>query len=325
MNPVRRFRPEFEALESRVVPSVAYRIVDLNGNAVPDLQIVGNKKNQIVRIIDDPAANRTWISLDKNGDGRFTGRGEVHNELLTTTFDVIDVRLKGGKDVFEYHAISEFVGASRELRIRTGSGDDVVTLRLDSRISADSTFRATVWLGDGNDRFTGNLVINTFAVEGEADIRVHGGRGKDLITFTRGLPDGADSSTTLHPADVTGLLLLHIYGERGEDRIMIDFGVAGGFRLGNTGRIQLRSDGGSGNDSMLITFRNTADSMGWYDVQLLGNRGNDLLSFGLFDESNGNVQFEDGAVLLDGGNGRGDSGLLAPGQNAPISRVNLEN
>ncbi|MCS6978453.1 MAG: hypothetical protein NZM31_15800 [Gemmatales bacterium] len=325
MKPSCRYRPEFEALETRVVPSVTYRIVDLNGNAVPDLQIIGNRKNQIVRIIDDPAANRTWISIDKNGNGNFSERGEVNNELLTTTFDVIDVQLKGGQDVFEYHAISEFVGTARELRIRTGSGDDSVLLRINSRISADSLFRATVWLGDGNDRFVGNLVINTFAVEGEADFRVHGGRGKDFITWTRGLPDGADSSTPLNPADVTGLLLLQMYGDRGEDRFMIDFGVAGGFRLHDPGRIQLRADGGSGDDSMLVTFRNTADSNGWYDLQLQGNRGNDLLSFGLFDESNGQVQFENGAVLLDGGNGRGDSGLLSPGQNAPITRANLEN
>lgn len=325
MNRLRPYRPDFESLETRVVPAVTYRIVDLNGNAVPDLQIVGNAKKQIVRIVDDPAANRTWISIDKNGDGDFTDRGEINNELLTTTFDVIELRLKGGRDVVEYHAISDFVGANRELRIRTGAGADAVSLRLNSRISEDSVFRAFVWLGDGNDRFTGDLVINTFAVEGEVDLRVYGGPGRDNIVVTRGLPTGADSSTPLNPAEVTGLLLLQLYGEKGADRIMIDGGVAGGFRVTDSGRIGLRADGGDANDSLLVTFRNTADSDGWYDLQLHGGRGTDLLSFGLFDESDGNVQFETGAVLLDGGNGRGDSGLLAPGQNAPINRANLEN
>jgi hypothetical protein len=321
----RACRLNVENLETRLVPAVGYRILDLNSNGMPDLQIIGNDKKQIIRIIDDPAANKTLLSIDKNGDGDFTDPGEIQNELLATGFDVIDIRLKGGQDRLEYTAISDFTGTTRDLRFNLGDGTDIVTFKMDSTIGLGTNFKATVNLGDGNDRFTGNFVINGFHVAGQAEIDVRGGAGNDLITLTRTNPDDLDEDTILGPTSVTGLLAFNIDGELGHDQTMIDFGVANGLELLGAGKLQLRANGGVGNDSTLVTFRNTSGSDGAYDVQLLGDKGKDLLSFGVFDDSAGSVQYETGTVLLDGGKGKHDSGLLAPGQDAPTTGLNLEN
>jgi hypothetical protein len=314
-----------ERLEDRLAPALGYRIVDLNGNGLPDLEILGDSRRQIVRVVDDPASNRTWISFDKNGDGDFADRGEVRDELLTTTFDVIQVRLKAGRDVFEYHLVSGLSAGQRSLVILTGAGRDEVTLRLAGAVEAEAAFQATVWLGAGDDRFHGNLVINSFGTAGRTELQVHGGKGRDYIMLTRGLPSGADSSTPLNPAEVAGQLILGLYGDAGRDRIQVDFAVAGGFRLAEAGQLRLRVEGGTSHDSLLVSLRNTADSQGRYHLLLHGDRGNDLLSFGLFDESDGGVHFDNDGATLDGGRGRGDSGLLAPGQNAPVLRLGLEN
>jgi len=319
-----RYRPSLESLETRLVPAVGYRLLDLNGNAMPDLQIMGNARKQIVHIVDDPAANKTLLSIDRNGDGDLDDPGDIKDELLATGFDVIEVKLKGGKDIFEYQAISDFTGTTRELRVSTGSGADQATMNLQSLIGADTNFKSTVWLGAGNDRFTGNLVINSFGVTGTGEFNVHGGAGNDQITMTRSNPPEMETGTVLTPATLNGLLTMNLYGDTGQDRTMIDFGVAGGFDIQSAGRMQLRSDGGTSSDAMLVTFRNTSTSSGTYDLQLLGNKGNDLFSFGVFDESAGGVQFENDAALLDGGKGK-DSGLLSPGQDAPVAKLNLEN
>jgi hypothetical protein len=320
-----KFHPSIETLEVRLAPAVTYRILDLNGNAMPDLQIIGNGKNQIIQIVDDPAANKTLLSIDGNGDGDFDDPGEIQDELLATGFDVYDVRLGGGKDTFEYTSTSDYVGTTRDLRIKLGNGEDTATLNMDSSVGTGTTFLANIDMGGGHDRFTGNFLINSFHVIGNLELNVHGGWGHDLITFTRTDPEDSDEPTVLGPSTITGFFALNIYGDVGHDRTMIDFGVANGLDLGGAGEIQLRSDGGHGNDSTLVTFRNTFTSSGLYDLQLMGDKGKDLLSFGVFDDSSGAVQYETGSVLLDGGKGKKDSGLLAPGQDAPTTKINLEN
>ena len=325
MSHARNLQLNVETLERREVPAVGYRILDLNGNAMPDLQIIGNGKKQVVKIVDDPAANKTLLSIDGNGDGDYTDKGEIKDELLATGFDVYDIRLKGGIDTFEYSSTSDYVGTTRDLRIKLGDGQDIGTFKLNSGIGVATTFLANVELGGGDDRFTGNFVINTFGVDGVAELNVHGGSGNDLMTLTRINPDDMDEDTVLTASDITGQFTMNVYGDRGQDRTMLDFGVANGLELGGTGKIELRNDGGKGNDSSLVTFRNTSGSSGMYDLELMGNKGKDLLSFGLFDDSNGNVHYETGTVLMDGGKGKHDSGLLAPGQDAPTTGINLEN
>src|SRR3954468_23960669 len=103
--PMTRIYPVLEALEGRLVPAVVLTPVDLDndGNA-DDIRIVGDAGKNFVRIQDNGGSTLT-VSIDANGDGDYTDKGD----LAPTSCNfpgkgvVVEVNLGGGNDVIEYN------------------------------------------------------------------------------------------------------------------------------------------------------------------------------------------------------------------------------
>lgn len=153
-------KPKLEVLEDRLVPSCTFKIVDLDGNHTPDLQIIGDKLNQKLTIIDDPDANRFTISLDCNGNNLFTDPGDLNGVVFASAFQIIDVRLGGGDDRFEYHSISPYnapLGSDRDLRVDLGSGNDLATVTMDGDVTAGSDVEMKLTLGPGANTLNATL------------------------------------------------------------------------------------------------------------------------------------------------------------------------
>lgn len=314
--------------------AVTVKFLDLDNNNTPDLQITGNTGNQIVKIVDDPDANRTTLSIDLNGDGDFSDKNEIKDLLLATGFEIISVSLGDGNDQFIYETanpgdLDAPAGSPRRVQVNMGAGNDVVTANLHNNVSDLSILDFTSALGKGNDTFTANLDLSNFThIDGpgtdeQAVMRfnVDAGQGDDTMLVTR--------NETRNPLAIKGTLDINLLGNSGRDNMTVDIGGTPNGTIGDVGMlniqgtVRVRMDGGGDSDLMFLNLRNTDDSVGTYDVQVAGGAGNDQMFFSIFDDSKGGVTFID-PVLFDGGDGNADQGFVMAGQNAPVTRVDFE-
>ena len=311
-------RLSFDTLENRLVLSAVINFLDLDGNNTPDLQIIGDDGKQAVKIIDDADGNVTTISLDANGDGDFTDPDDLDGEELATSFQIFDIRLNGGNDVFEYSGISDYnapLGSHRDVIPLMGDGKDTVKLNFLSDISADSVVEVHADLGTGNNVCTGFFDISgPFNVFGVGRFNVNAGEGNNVVRMDRG---GTRGST------IDGQLDFDLGGAGGNDKLTVDFGSSNALGMSASALVKVRTHGDDGDDKAFVNLRNTGGSSGEYNVRMDGNNGSDQLFFSIFDDSLGSVSYTGGSVTLDGGIGK-DQGFHSSGQNAPVTRLNLE-
>ena len=211
-----------------------------------------------------------------------------------TTFETGEVRVIGNAtdDVIELVGNADF----QTFTVRVNNNADLT----ESFAYADVT-KLTVFAGDGNDRVTNTLLMDTFIYGGDGNDNLEGGFLNDLLSGGEGVDRlvGRNGDDSLNGGEGIDSL----FGVNGADRL---FGFAGNDRLfGGAGDDLLV--GGLGNDRMV-------GDVG--DDLLNGNEGDDSIFAGLGDDTvNGGVG-ED-AIFGQAGtnelNGNGDNDRIFGG------------
>jgi hypothetical protein len=255
----RRFFPNFDSLEGRVVPA---------GN------VTASFSNNLLTITGDNEPN--GISLTNNGDGSFTldtSDGDTtfngNLEPLTVTptgLFKVSISMRGGDDIVD------IVGGGVTVRgnssIKLGQGVDTLTVdgvfardgaKIDGE-AGDDTITVTNSGFDDKASILGGAGVDTITLDnvffGE-DAKVDGGNHDDVIDITNGRFHGEDA---------------RVNGGAGVDAITILDS-----RFGEEARV----DAGTGDDSVVIDNTVTGE-----DFELLAGNGFDLVTIttSRFDE-----------------------------------------
>ena len=189
------------------------------------------------------------------------------------------------------------------LVVSTDSGNDVVRYTLDGPLVRGMGI--DVYLGDGNDRFTGTL--NRDLLAGPLDTDVYGQGGDDLITMygTPTAPSIANDHLTDGLAiNTNGLRIAqgavlggHLSGGGGNDRIYEYYeGELNGV-------VHISMAGGAGEDNLGATVRVWSGSTGRVGsstnpARMSGGEGSDGLWFYVFNNSGNSVDVN---AEIDGG------------------------
>jgi hypothetical protein len=159
-------------------------------------------------------------------------------------------------------------------------------------------------LRGGNDVFKGtyNLQTGQTSLQDGTEVRsmVLGGDGNDNIRYLDARPANGDSQS------IDGLLALEAHGNNGDDRVEVDLDNLGGARLtvGTTGEFRAQVHGDSGNDGVFIDAVAGANSVGLFDLGVLGESGNDKVSLAFKNDGlNQPTNYRSLKARLDGGLG----------------------
>jgi len=162
-----RSRLEIECLEQRCVPAGNLSVV-LNGGT---LVIRGDDLSNGVEVTQGAEAGQ-FVVTGLNVGGATTVNGQAAVTVAGVTGDVI-IDLRGGDDQV---VVGDGVAVPRDLRVRTGLGNDTVTLA-DVTVGED----LTVETGLGND------TVSVADVMVGGDSRVETGGGNDTVQITDSL------------------------------------------------------------------------------------------------------------------------------------------
>lgn len=195
-------------------------------------------------------------------------------------------------------------GSSVVFDVQGGTKADEMTLTTGFDVLGSGTRPARIRfnsnLGGGNDRFTFNNVgTPSFSAQSSLAVIVQGSNGNDRLvaTNTGGLISISSDAT----------FDLNLFGGAGRDRLAVSYNnVAGGdFAFAADGLVRLRLDGNAGRDGVTAHVVNTAtsDINGVWDVQVLGSTGNDKMALAISDLVPGDITYQGGLALLDGGLG----------------------
>jgi hypothetical protein len=260
------FKPQLEAMESRLVPTVSLHV---SGNdAYVDGDYWGND-NLTVRAF---------------GDGSYKVEDNAgHSVLVNGAGMKLHVNTYWGNDTVRY-----VTGDFNSATIADHAASDV-----------------DVDLGEGNDKFTGTI-NKDIGFLNQVILNVHGSGGDDMIAVygTAVAPNRSGDNITNGKAINTGGLFIDgsshlavgIFGDGGNDRLFFDYdGVL-------NGNLDLEVDGGSGNDHIEAKSNIRAGSLGFFGntgflqtnqlARVDGGSGNDSLAFRIFDHSNGQVDIQ---------------------------------
>jgi hypothetical protein len=345
--PGRRSRPSLEMLESRLVPAVTFRQVDLDGDgARDDVRIVGDAQNTRV-VIGDDGAGIIAVSIDANSDGDFNDAalGDLAPQSLSPSGNSasFDLRLGGGADQVFYSATAGFKTGLRSLLAGLGGGNDLFllnaglvqnrsALRLDVRGGSGADFatfgfgavstsslsiRAALGAGDdqGNISFSGNIDFDA-----SAEIGIDLGTGDNEL------------DVTLESVGFTGLAEARIDITGGDDPLgRDDVSVTVHNDVGNgTGasRLSVRARLFAGNDVFETLLDRTdfrVDDGSTCVITARGGEGNDVLTVTSGDTAG--LLFLDPGSLLDlrlfGDGGRDEVGVAFGSVRSPDTAVQL--
>ncbi len=274
---------------------------DADGNGSLDLVITGNGKAQVVEVADVAFADTVRVSFDGDGDGLLGGAGDPSNEF-TGPFELVDVRLGGGKDELTIKPLSPLEpggageGRRRVYVIDLGSGKDRLAVDLhDQGFPDPGLVRIEADCGPGQDEVE---VLGDCAMSDQATIEIalDLGPGRDFVfaVLPFYLHDFAEFSLDVQLGDGAD-----------EMRTRLD-----SLDLDTLSRMGVDVDGGDGSDSILLQPIEAVVPralFGRFDYSARGGRGDDLVSFNVatphsIDFSNtGNGRLR---VRLDGGDDR---------------------
>jgi hypothetical protein len=205
-----------------------------------------------------------------------------------------------------------------------GPKADKVTLTTGFGLFGSGTHPARVrfntYLDGNNDKFTHtNVGTPTFIAQSSLTVIAQGGGGKDtLLSENTGgvISMGADA-----------VFDLNLFGGASVDSVKAEYtDVAGGdFAFAATGLVRMRLNGEGGVDGVTADLSNTAGSspLGVWDVQVLGSLGDDKMALFISDLVAGDITYQGGAALLDGGFGKNTfaAGIPLPGTNVLVLNV----
>jgi hypothetical protein len=273
----------------------------------------GNDRDMAVILGGDIEADSSITGLVDLGGGTTTGAGIANRFTLTVG--------SGGSTL---GTTDESSGTSVIFDVLGGSKADDVRLTTNFGLFGSSLHPARVRfntnLGGGADRFTFNNVGTPSLLEQAAlTVIAQGGNGNDLLVAvnTGGLISIGSNAT----------FDLNLFGGAGNDRLAAAFTnvAAGDFDFAADGLVRLRLDGNAGLDGVTADLANTAASSidGVWDVQVLGSLGDDRMALAIADLVPGDITYQGGMALLDGGLGRNRfaMGFPPPGDNVRVLNV----
>ncbi|GGB63781.1 hypothetical protein GCM10011505_50410 [Tistrella bauzanensis] len=278
-----------------------------DGRDVFDLSgITGYENRQVIRLgagTDRFTGSSTGDAVD-GGNGNDILDGGAGNDILEggggsdtliggSGNDIFLVQGRFGADLFQGGAGTDTLqvaggGETMSLRLTVATSvevlhftghdlsgtdeDDIFDLSGISNIIA----RRTIWLNDGDDRFTGSKTGDD----------VHGGLGDDVISTGAGndIIEGGQGNDTLNGGD--GNDVFHIQGEFGADTIR-----------GGSGRDTVLVIAGAETSSLILNAAASVEVLSFDGKDLVGTDGNDR-----FDLSGVNTVTGRRAIALNAGN-----------------------
>lgn len=330
----RRARLGLLELGAKVVPAVVLTPLDLDGDgAADDVRITGDAGPNAIAITDDGDTSAR-VQIDANGDGDTTDPGD-RDQVVTFTGDswVVEARLGGGADVFEYAVGADFVGSARVMTVDLGAGNDRFGWIANGHAAtAASRLRLDLTAGPGADQ--GQLVVATVDAS-TVSVRADWGPGPDAFESGFGPIDGGAAvdvaadlggGTNSYTATFDGVgkfdaaaLDVAIIGGPRTDLVNVQLGddVGNGTRAS---RAAVAADLGAGDDAFSAGFVASefkVDNLSQASIVARGGAGNDYLLVG--PSGAGTSRVDAGgrlAVALDGGAGADFLAVTFPNPNA---------
>ncbi|WP_372053802.1 hypothetical protein P7L74_18940 [Tistrella mobilis] len=251
--------------------------IDLSG-------VTAYENRQIIRLgsgVDSFTGSRSGDLVDGgNGDDRLLGgdgndilEGGAGNDVLNggNGNDIFRVQGAFGADSYAGGAGTDtldIIGGAQTTSLLLPGSTSVEILRFNdfdlSGTDGDDRFdlsgittitnRRTIWLNDGDDRFTGSRTVDDVH-GGEGDDRLDGGAGNDII-------EGGGGNDTL-------------LGDSGNDifRVQGDFGID--IIRGGTGTDTLQVVAGAETSSLHLNAAASVEILAFTDADLTGTDGND--------------------------------------------------
>jgi hypothetical protein len=321
--PHRRARLNLTELGAKAVPAVVLTSLDLDGDgATDDVRITGDAGNNKVTITDNGASSVS-IQIDANGDGD-TIDGADKTQTINFTGDtfVVEAKLAGGNDTFDYVAGATFDSSARTVSVDLGGGNDRfgwATGAFD--VNNHSRIALAVTGGTGSDQ--GSIAFDGVS-DSVASVRTDWGAGKDNYTLTFGLIDNGaavDGATEL--GDGTNTHVATFAGVGKFDRGTLDVAIGGGAQSDSVivhltddvgdntsvSRASIAADLRGADDSFGVRFKAgefLVDNNSVVTVSARGGAGNDSLLAQMEGAAAGAARIDEGAMLsvaLDGGLG----------------------
>jgi hypothetical protein len=176
------------ALAPSLVPAAARAACtlttgDLDGNASPDLRIVGTPATQRVRLVNNAGA--LSVFLDCNGDGDFADAslGDL-NGLALPGVEAVELQLKG-RDTVEYEIQGAVSGALQQLAVTFGVGPNRLTVKGASGASLIDRSSLVVDVAGGPGVDTVELFLQELQPIRYSGVVLRGdlGAGNDVVSF----------------------------------------------------------------------------------------------------------------------------------------------
>ena len=303
MKPRTRLRAGLEDLERRECLSTT---VSLAGGT---LNIVGDDAANNVAVYFRDSVNDIRVQVDgvdhhfsslqvqnlnvdlKGGDDGLYMQLGADSDTSAAMFDPknMNIKLGDGNDAAQiwFGGLSfpgRAIATNLNISLDAGLGDDDVTANFPEVQSGTLNYAAT--LGDGNDRGFAGLWGNV-GTGATARLALSGDAGDDILNTYETYNGGYDNVNISEGA----LLDVNVQGGPGNDQLNMTYG-------GNVrGKLQIRQDGGDGNDSIKGDIHLQGLNTGAVDAVFLGGNGRD----GLRMEMYGSSRLFRG--LIDGGGG----------------------
>jgi hypothetical protein len=249
-----------------------------------------------------PSLNASYLDVRTNlGPGRDALIVKLDNPITGGSAVNISGDLGGDNNIYKFSQTA-LLNGTVNVNVLSGAGVDTGTFTLAGPIGPSGRLYYKTNLGYGNDGFDGNvnLPLVSIAAGGEVHVDIAGNAGADTLTLSRKGTTGGLTTTN------AGLLDVFLGGNSESDVIRVDL-AGGGFVTDGT--LRLRTDGGSGNDTLDAQIDAQATSLTPnLDVLLHGGAGADRLTV-KFKNDGPNILDNygaAGAALLDGGLDVGD-------------------
>lgn len=287
-----------EHLESRIAPAAIVTVLDLDGDGTADdIRITGDLHKNIVTI-EDNGMNALTISIDADGNGNTTGKGDLAptSYLFSGNSVAIEVKLGSGNDVLNYTVKGNLNAATRILTADLGSGANTFAFSTGtfdivntSRISLDvtggastdavtidfdeirkSVVTANLSLGSGND--TGSIDFDRIDDGASIDLGIDLGAGTNSLAVDLQEVGFGDR----------GAVAINVLGGAGKDSVSLGLhdDVGDGVKASS---VTFVADLGAGNDTFVgnldyagNVFR--IDDHSLASILVKGGAGNDSLT-----------------------------------------------
>jgi|GEM_PF-5208097 len=298
-----QYQAKLEGLETRQCLSTT---VSLSGNT---LNIIGDSGTNRVSVFFRDSVNDIHVKVDgvdqhfksmqvqnlnvdlQGGDDVLLMQLGEDSDASAYMFDPknISVDLGDGADTAEFWfgglpLPNRAISTNLNINVNAGSGDDDVVANFGEMQPGSLNFNAS--LGAGNDTGFAGVWGN---VDSGASLKLNlqGEDGDDNLN-TYETYNGAYDNVNIAP---NALLDINVGGGAGNDHMNMTYG---GRVLG---KLQIRQDGGDGNDAISGDVHLQALSSGAVDAVFAGGNGSDVLGFELYGQSSAL------RALIDGGSG----------------------